>query len=113
FSTLMGHTAAEKDDWCEAHGVPESQCVECKSDILPRGQEYGWCKKHGVFECPLEHPDVAQLQTPAHVSAADLEKAQRALEFAERPENSSKCKLHRRRIQFASKETVEKAGIDI
>src|SRR5207302_1443179 len=65
FSTLMGHTAAEKDDWCEAHGVPESQCVECKSDILPRGQEYGWCKKHGVFECPLEHPDVAQLQTPA------------------------------------------------
>src|SRR5438445_2341710 len=50
FSTLMGHTVTQKDDWCEAHGVPESQCIECKSDIFPRGKEYGWCKKHGVHE---------------------------------------------------------------
>src|SRR5439155_16166333 len=31
----------------------------------------------------------------------------------ERPENNSKCKLHLRRIQFASKEALEKAGIDV
>src|SRR5262249_35113352 len=35
------------------------------------------------------------------------------LDFAERPENNTRCKLHQRRIQFASKEAVEKAGIDV
>lgn len=35
------------------------------------------------------------------------------LDFAERPENNNKCPLHERRIQFVSKEAVEKAGIDV
>src|SRR5947209_4691437 len=29
FSSLMGDPETPKDDWCEAHGVPESICVEC------------------------------------------------------------------------------------
>src|SRR5207249_10656735 len=47
------------------------------------------------------------------VSPADLERAQRALDFAERPENSSMCKLHDRRIQFASPAAVAKAGVEV
>ena len=36
FSTLTGNSTAERDDWCREHGVPESQCVECDPDRLPR-----------------------------------------------------------------------------
>jgi len=113
FSMLMGNTAAEKDDWCEEHSVPDSQCVECVKGCMPRGKEYGWCKVHGVSECPLEHPDVAQLPSPPTVTQEDRDRAQRALEFAPRVENNSKCKLHQRRIQFTSAEALTRLGIGV
>src|SRR5438128_10739975 len=55
FAALTGNGVAESDDWCAEHGVPESQCVECQSDLMPKGKEFGWCKVHGVSECPFEH----------------------------------------------------------
>jgi cobalt-zinc-cadmium efflux system membrane fusion protein len=55
FSALIGNGAAANDDRCEEHGVPESQCVECHPDLLPRGKDYGWCKEHGV-RLSLNHP---------------------------------------------------------
>jgi cobalt-zinc-cadmium efflux system membrane fusion protein len=113
FSALTGNGQVEQDDWCGPHGVPDSQCVECNPDLLPKLKPFGWCKKHGVHECPLEHPEVAQLASIPVITPADLARAQRALDFAERPENNSKCKLHQRRIQFESKEAVEKAGIEV
>lgn len=113
FSTLMGNTAAEKDDWCEEHSVPESLCVECMKGCMQRGKEYGWCKVHGVSECPLEHPDVAQLPSPPTITQEDLDRARRALEFAPRVENNSKCTLHQRRIQFTSAEVLTWLGIDV
>ncbi len=113
FAALAGSGVKEKDDWCGEHGVPESQCVECNADLLPRGKDFGWCRKHGIPDCPFEHPEVAQLQQPPKISPADLERARRALSFLSRPENNSKCKLHHRRIQFASLAAVEKAGIDV
>jgi cobalt-zinc-cadmium efflux system membrane fusion protein len=113
FSTLMGKDQAKKDDWCAAHSVPESQCVECNPDLLPVVKPYGWCKKHGVPNCPLEHPDVAQLPYPPKVETADLERAARALALMPRPQNNSKCKLHQRRIQFASAEAFARAGIEV
>ena len=113
FSDLTGGAAAAPDNWCEEHSVPESECVECNPNIMPRSKSFGWCKRHGVHDCPLEHPELAQVAGLAKVSPADLARAQRALEFADRPENSSKCKLHDRRIQFASTAAVEKAGVDV
>jgi cobalt-zinc-cadmium efflux system membrane fusion protein len=113
FSALSRGADEAKDDWCSEHGVPESQCVECNPALLPRPKAFGWCKLHGVHECPLCHPEVAQLKTPPQITAADLDRAKRALEFAERPENNSKCKLHERRIQFVSQEAVQKAGIEV
>jgi cobalt-zinc-cadmium efflux system membrane fusion protein len=112
FSSLRGNSTTEKDDWCEEHSVPESQCVECRPELLPKAKTYGWCKKHGVHECPLDHPDVAELKATPRIKQADLERAQRALDLAERPENNPKYKLYQRRIQFASSEAIEKAGID-
>jgi len=113
FSTLAGAASATRDDWCEEHSVPESQCVVCNPGLLPGGKDYGWCQDHGVHNCPLHHPDVAQLkQTPA-ISQADFDRAARALAAAERPTNNSVCKNYQRPIQFASLEAVEKAGVDV
>jgi cobalt-zinc-cadmium efflux system membrane fusion protein len=113
FSSLMGRAPNSEEDWCSEHGVPESQCVECNASLMPRPEEHGWCKRHGVHECPLDHPEVAQTTTFFQVSADDLARAQRALDFVERPENNCKCKSHERRIQFTSQEAVEKAGIEV
>jgi cobalt-zinc-cadmium efflux system membrane fusion protein len=57
--------------------------------------------------------DVAQLAQPPRVTAADLERARQALAFAVRPANSPKCKLHLRRVQFTSDESVARAGVEV
>lgn len=113
FSAVAGNHTSDPDDWCEVHGVPESQCVECQPGLIEREKDYGWCKAHGVPNCPWEHPEVAQLDGLLAVSTVDRERAERALAFAERPENNRKCNLQARRIQFASKEAVERAGIEV
>jgi len=110
---LAGARQQKENDWCEEHGVPESACVECNPALLPRGKDHGWCKTHGVHNCPLEHPEVAQLRQKPQVTPADLERARRALQLLPRPENSSQCKLYQRRIQFASREAADRAGIDV
>ena len=113
FSDPAGEAAETRDDWCAEHGVPESQCVECNPNLLPRPKATGWCQVHGVHECPLEHPEVAQMLTSPRIAAPDIARANRAMEFSERPENNPKCKLHERRIQFVSRKAFEKAGIDV
>ncbi len=110
-SALRGETRVEFDDWCEEHGVPESTCVECNADLLPRGLAYGWCKIHGISECPLCHPEVAQLATVQVVTDAEREVAARSLAFAPRTDNDSKCKKHLRRIQLASDEMATRLGL--
>ncbi|HWG46228.1 MAG TPA: efflux RND transporter periplasmic adaptor subunit [Gemmataceae bacterium] len=111
FSALIANRNIDKDDWCGAHAVPESECVECNPDLMPKSKDYGWCDKHGVPNCPLEHPDVAQLKHTPQVAVADLERAARALALMPRPKNNRGCKLHLRRIQFASEEAFARAGI--
>ncbi|MBS0264511.1 MAG: efflux RND transporter periplasmic adaptor subunit, partial [Planctomycetes bacterium] len=113
FSSLTGSAGSVRQDWCEEHGVPESKCVECNPDLLPKGPDYGWCAEHGVHNCPLHHPDVAQLKKVPAVTTADLERAARALVGFDRAQNNSACKVYRRRIQFASLESVKKAGVDV
>ncbi|MCC6419631.1 MAG: efflux RND transporter periplasmic adaptor subunit [Gemmataceae bacterium] len=113
FSELTGAGGIGTDDWCGEHAVPETFCVECRPGLLPRGKRHGWCSIHGVHECPLEHPDVAQLKVTPQVTAADLERARRALAFADRPVNSSRCKLHLRRVQFSSDDAATKAGVEV
>jgi cobalt-zinc-cadmium efflux system membrane fusion protein len=112
FSELFSNGTAAKDDWCAEHSVPESACVECNESLLPRSKP-GWCRKHGVHDCPLEHPEIVQAKEPVEVAKADLERAQRALDLKERKGNNSKCKLNHRRLQFASTEVLAKMGVDI
>ena len=79
FSALIGYDAGEDADWCESHSVPGSLCVECNASLLPPGKDYGWCQEHGIAGCPLHHPEVAQLKATPTISAAEMERARRAL----------------------------------
>jgi len=113
FSALFGGAPEEASDWCDEHNVPESQCVECNPKLMPVAKDYGWCSAHGVMQCPLEHPDVVQLNARPTITPAMLERAQRAIALRPRAENNSRCNLHLKRIQFASLESIEKVGVDI
>ena len=120
-TTVGGGASAEADDWCKEHGVPDSECVECRPDLFPRniwdslspGRPRGWCKEHGVHECPLCRPEVAQLPIRPAVSDADRGRAARVLAFAPRGENDPKCKLHLRRVQLGSDELARRLGLGV
>ncbi len=105
--------ASAPDDWCEEHAVPETQCVVCNEDRYPPPPDYGWCAQHGVHHCLLEHPAVAQLKGPPSIDAAERQRVEAALRLRPRPENNQGCKNPGRRIQFASHEAVQRAGIDV
>lgn len=113
FAELTGKQAFVPADWCEEHGVPESKCVECNPDLFPPGPDYGWCAEHGVHNCTLHHPDVAQLKETPVISEEDFGRAAQALALRDRRHNNATCKVYQRRIQFASVEAVQQAGIDV
>ncbi len=113
FSELAGQAPQQVDDWCAAHNVPESVCVECNAVLLPAQNDYGWCKIHGVHQCPLCHPDVAELKPTPIVDQARLAAVAEALAVRERPENNLGCSLYLSRVQLASAEAVRAAGIDV
>ncbi|MGN6543906.1 MAG: efflux RND transporter periplasmic adaptor subunit [Aureliella sp.] len=115
FSALTGNGSADVDDWCKEHNVPESICVECNPKLMPKEPDYGFCLLHGLHNCPIEHPDVAQLKetpSPMLLKAASA-RAMHALGTLPRKENNSRCKLYQSRIQFASLESVEQAGVEV
>lgn len=38
-------------DWCAEHGVPESQCTRCNSELVAAFKASGdWCEEHGLPE---------------------------------------------------------------
>lgn len=113
FSEVTGESATLPDDWCEEHGVPESMCVECNPDDYPQRKLHGWCKNHGIHECPFHHPDVAELKELPQVETRDIERAERALKLKPRPENNFACNNPGRRIQFATMEAATKTGVDV
>lgn len=114
FSALFGKGAtASVDDWCPEHGVPESMCIACNPDLAPQDKDYGWCRVHGVSQCLLEHPDVAELKSLPEIDPADAQRARLALELRPRVENNSLCKSYQKVVQFASEAALAKAGVDI
>jgi hypothetical protein len=55
------------EDWCEEHGVPESQCTRCNPSLTAAFKATGdWCKEHGVPEsqCLKCHPDLKIVRPP-------------------------------------------------
>jgi len=105
--------AAGPADWDERHELPLSQCVECNPALMPRGRDFRWCERHGVHDCPWEHPEVAQLALPPRVTDEDRQRADRALTLRPRATNDPKSSRYRGRVQFASEEAIEKAGVSV
>lgn len=112
WSPWAGEAEKEKDDWCEAHRVPESICIECHPEKAPISASFGWCKEHGVANCLWEHPELAQVEKPAIITAADRERTRAALAFADRPQNNDQCKLYEKHIQLASAAVAKKCGVE-
>ena len=61
FSELRGTggAAAQKEDWCEEHAVPESRCIKCHPELVGASID-DWCREHGTKEstCTLCHPEI-------------------------------------------------------
>lgn len=109
-SVLMGTASVPLDDWCDEHMIPKSSCIECRPELLPMGKPKGFCREHGVAECVIHHPELAQFNGPPRLPAYDTVGA---IALMARPENNSRSPLVMRRVQFASAESVAKAGIDV
>ena len=109
-SELFGAAAPAGEDWCDEHLVPESKCVECNVSLLARAPTFGFCRLHGVAECVIDHPELAQgvgePQLPRYDTAA-------AIAVMARAENNSRNTLHTRLVQFATAESAVKAGVDV
>src|SRR5262245_54872786 len=60
----------------------------------------GWCDVHGVHICPLCRPEVAELAKPPDVTAADRDRAKRALAVHVRAENRRDVRWHEFQIDF-------------
>jgi multidrug efflux pump subunit AcrA (membrane-fusion protein) len=110
WSAIVGTAAPTADDWCVEHLVPESACVECVPDRFPKGPSFGFCREHGVAECVLHHPELAQVRGEPQWPRYDT---LQALAVLPRPENNSRNLLHKQRLQFADVESVTRAGIEV
>ncbi len=109
-SELWTSAPAGGDDWCAEHLISESQCIECQDNLLPRPPAFGFCRLHGVAECVNCHPFLAQVH--GEPAALQYDPAA-ALMVLDRPENNSRNMLHKRRVQFASAESVQRAGVEV
>lgn len=109
-SELMGNVKATTDDWCTEHLVPESECIECRTDLFPKGKPLGFCRKHGVAECVICHPELAQVKNEPQLPKYDTAQA---ISMIPRPENNSRNTMHTNRVQFSSVESIAKEGIDV
>ncbi len=109
-SQLRGTSTVHADDWCAEHLVPESQCIECKPELYPKPKSFGFCREHGVAECVIHHPELAQVKGKPQLPKYDTS---RAIGILARPENNSRNTLHTQRVQFVSADSVTKLGIDV
>lgn len=115
FASVIGTANPEIDDWCSDHSVPASICVQCNPELMPFNQDFGWCSQHGVHNCVLDRPELAELkkQPSPELLEEQRHRAETALAAGSRKENNSRCTLYQSRIQFTSVESVRQAGVDI
>ncbi|MEM8669274.1 MAG: efflux RND transporter periplasmic adaptor subunit [Planctomycetota bacterium] len=99
--------------WCDSHGVPEAECINCVPGIIEDAPKLTFCDVHGVHGCVLHDPSLAETKTPVKVTADDLERANRALAIRPRRENLALSQLPGSRIQFASVDAMRSAGVDV
>lgn len=113
FGLIAESPATPNPEWCDAHGVPEAECINCIPGLIEDPPTLAFCKVHGVHGCVLENPTLAETKTPVEVTPSDLLRAERALAIRPRRENLALSQLPGSRIQFASVEALRSAGVDV
>ncbi len=113
FASMSGQEATQDAGWCDSHGVPEDDCIVCDPALIESSPELQFCKVHGVHGCVLDRPELAQTKAPTEPTAADLRRAEQALALRPRTENIPIGSSAGSRIQFASIEAMNKAGVDV
>jgi cobalt-zinc-cadmium efflux system membrane fusion protein len=93
-------------------GDPAGKDVLVQIRVGPPPPAHGFCQTHGVLDCPLDHPEVAQAKAPAFTPAY-LERVKQTLALRPRPGLVVADSRPPRRLQFTSAEDVAKAGIDV
>lgn len=102
---------ADPKDWCKEHGVPESRCTTCHPEILTGKKVVDWCREHGVPEsqCNVCHPEIV-----VKGEVTEVPQVQVTSTGDDRTTHDPLgCQNHVRRVQFASLESVRKAGIQL
>lgn len=125
-------------DWCPEHGTKESTCTLCHPEILTTGVAGDWCPEHGIPEtsCTLCHPEIAvKSEAPASETGVTVSATTAATRPTTAPaaqphageavaqsqpaavgkpaKNPKTCQTHTLRVQFASAESVRKAGVRV
>ncbi len=112
-ATLSKSIEVNGPAWCDSHGVPEAECINCLSTLIEDPPERSFCKIHGVHDCVLHDPSLAETKKPAEVTEDDLARAERALAIRPRRENLALSQLPGSRIQFVSIHAMRSAGVDV
>ena len=113
FSSVSGNTAVVGLEWCDSHGVPEDDCIVCRPDLIEDAAKLTFCSEHGVHGCVLCNPSLAEAKQPVTPTKNDLARAERALTLTSRKENLAISSSPGSRIQFASVDAMNKAGVDV
>ena len=64
---VAGVVPGSYEDWCEEHGVPESQCTRCDPSLIPAFQAASdWCADHGLpmSQCTIHDPNLKIVRPP-------------------------------------------------
>lgn len=70
--TGEGHAAANVvpgsyEDWCDEHGVAETQCTRCDPSLIPAFQAANdWDAEHGLpmSQCTIHNPNLKIVRPP-------------------------------------------------
>ena len=99
-------------DWCAEHRVPESECTQCNTALIPTFKAKGdWCDEHRLPESHdrICHPGLTFAQEPK-IKTPPQESYLPSVFF---PKNEGRCATDDAIIQFASAETAERAGLTL
>ena len=99
--------------WCDSHGVAEDDCIACRPGLIEPASTVTFCSEHGVHGCVLCNPELAQTKTPYEVTSEERHRVEYALQLRPRRENLPISPSPGTRIQFASIESMNKAGVDV
>ncbi len=113
FSAIASRETTEAIPWCDSHGVSEETCIVCDPSLIESPPKLEFCNEHGVHGCVLHHPELAETKSPTIPTMRDLQRASEALALMPRAENLPLSSSAGSRIQFASIEAMNKAGVDV